>query len=802
MPAASAASTSNHAGGPSAGGRAKVFISYSRKDAAFAQGLVQHLTAAGFDAFLDKTDIAPGEPWKERLAGLIGAADTVLFVVSPDSVASEICAWELEESGRLSKRIIPVVARRIADADAPAVLGRLNFVFCAEGDDREAALARLGEALRTDLPWVREHSRLGELARRWHERGRTNAAALRGADLEAAERWLDRRPADANAPTELHQDYIRASRRAATARQRLWVAGASLVALLALALAGFAELNRREAQAQRDRAERTLTLATLTTNRLVSDLSREFRDLVGVPTPMIKDILDRVRELQDQLVSAGESSPELRRSRAEALIETAPTLLALGDTGGALAAAQQARDILQALLLQKPDSLDLERELSVAFERSGSVLTVQGHLPEALKSYEAGLVIAERLARSDAGNALWQHDLSALYERVGDTEAAQGHLPEALKSYSASSAILERLAQLDPGDPGRQHDLSVSEEKLADVLFAQDDLEAALRTYSASLAARQGAASGVPGNAAWQHDLSVSYIKLGDVQLAQGRLAEALSAYRAGSAIAERLANADPSNTDWQRDLSVADQRLGDLLFSQGDLPEALKSYEATLAIGARLAKSDAGNASWQRDLSVSYEKVGEVELAQGDVMQALASYEASLAIRERLATSDPGNAQWQRDLARIQRQLAHAKIYADRPAAAADDLVAALKVQPADAYAVIWLYIARLRNGQDGKAELALNAGGIDRSRWPWPVVALFLGRETPEALRRAASLADSPKQRDGRACEADFYLAIHDLEIGESAGARTLLESAAQRCPPTFAEATAARLELQRRR
>ena len=40
--------------------RPKVFISYSRKDLAFAQMLVDALGERGFDAFLDKTDIAPG----------------------------------------------------------------------------------------------------------------------------------------------------------------------------------------------------------------------------------------------------------------------------------------------------------------------------------------------------------------------------------------------------------------------------------------------------------------------------------------------------------------------------------------------------------------------------------------------------------------------------------------------------------------------------------------------------------------------------------------------------------------------
>ena len=47
-----------------------------------------HVIDSGFDAFLDRTDIALGEPWKERLAALIATADMVVFAVSPDSIAA------------------------------------------------------------------------------------------------------------------------------------------------------------------------------------------------------------------------------------------------------------------------------------------------------------------------------------------------------------------------------------------------------------------------------------------------------------------------------------------------------------------------------------------------------------------------------------------------------------------------------------------------------------------------------------------------------------------------------------------
>src|ERR1700728_765115 len=94
----------------------RVFISYSRRDLAFVERVAAAFQARGFEPYLDKTDIAPGEPWQDRLAALIGAADSIIFVVSPDSTASPICRWEIEECLRLGKRILPMVCRTINPA--------------------------------------------------------------------------------------------------------------------------------------------------------------------------------------------------------------------------------------------------------------------------------------------------------------------------------------------------------------------------------------------------------------------------------------------------------------------------------------------------------------------------------------------------------------------------------------------------------------------------------------------------------------------------------------------------------------
>jgi WD40 repeat protein len=212
--------------GAAADGKLTVFISYSRKDEAFAQELVAGLAVAGFAPYLDRHEIAAGEDWEARLGRLIEAADTVVFVISPDAVASERCAWEMERTEQLKKRLLPIVWRGVAEAIVPERLKRLNYIFFDRPHTFGPSLAALATALRTDLGWIREHTRFGEAALRWDARGRANALLLRGEELAATKEWVKTQPQYAPEPTLLMQEFFKASEtdeaaRAGAERQRL-----------------------------------------------------------------------------------------------------------------------------------------------------------------------------------------------------------------------------------------------------------------------------------------------------------------------------------------------------------------------------------------------------------------------------------------------------------------------------------------------------------------------------------------------------------------------------------------------------
>jgi protein-disulfide isomerase len=180
--------------------------------------LVDGLEFAGFETTLDRHSIMEGEEWKRRLSALIADADTIIFVLSPDSVASDICASEVEEAFRLSKRIFPVLCRPLGNAQVPARLAALNYVRFDDGRSFMAGLRALSRALEADVEWLREHTRLLARAMEWDSGGRPENRLLSGRDVDDAKAWAARPPKDAPKPTPLHLDFINASALAEAAR--------------------------------------------------------------------------------------------------------------------------------------------------------------------------------------------------------------------------------------------------------------------------------------------------------------------------------------------------------------------------------------------------------------------------------------------------------------------------------------------------------------------------------------------------------------------------------------------------------
>ena len=233
-----------------------VFISYSRKDLGFVNRLCDGLEANNLAPKVDRAEIYSFEDWWQRIETLITEADTVIFALSPDAIASAVCRREVEFAQSLRKRFAPIVCRPVAAQieQVPSALADLNFIYFDNPDAFEPALARLVEALSTDIGWVRKHTQFTAEAREWAKAARPAGLLLRSPRLETAERWIVERPANAPAPTEDTRAFLVDSRTAKTRQRNILNGSLFFGIVVALALAIFSYWQRNVALDQRNQS--------------------------------------------------------------------------------------------------------------------------------------------------------------------------------------------------------------------------------------------------------------------------------------------------------------------------------------------------------------------------------------------------------------------------------------------------------------------------------------------------------------------------------------------------------------------
>lgn len=197
------------------------FISYSRKNIAFARLLMEAFETNNIQAWIDWQDIPPSADWLAEVYEAIEQSDAFIFIISENSVISEICSLEIKHAVENNKRLIPIVVNEVEPAQVPVPLVDLQWIFFTEQDKFSKALSDLIAAIRVDQDWVKAHTRLQNRALEWDRKGRPRSALIRGQNLTQAEDWFSKAAGKDPAPTVLQTEFIFTSRSESNRRQRL-----------------------------------------------------------------------------------------------------------------------------------------------------------------------------------------------------------------------------------------------------------------------------------------------------------------------------------------------------------------------------------------------------------------------------------------------------------------------------------------------------------------------------------------------------------------------------------------------------
>ena len=102
-----------------------IFLSYSRKDKAFARKLAKDLENAGHVVWWDLTHIDGGDRWAREIEEGINQSEILAVIVSPNSINSE---WVEKEFIFASKRGMKIVPLLYEHCELPIWLLNLQYV--------------------------------------------------------------------------------------------------------------------------------------------------------------------------------------------------------------------------------------------------------------------------------------------------------------------------------------------------------------------------------------------------------------------------------------------------------------------------------------------------------------------------------------------------------------------------------------------------------------------------------------------------------------------------------------------------
>lgn len=214
-----------------------VFVSYSRRDKEFVEKLVSGLAQDGREIWVDWQDIPRAADWLNEIDKGIENSPSFIFVVSKNSLSSEICNHELDYALKFNKRIVPVIREDIAGSTEAEVrttwedntwgktgisnwtaIGHLNWIFFNTDDEShfKTEFTALLETLDADLEHIKMHTRILVREREWDDNALKPGYLLAGEEIPEAEVWLaaaDNQNKEPQ-PTQLHRDYIARSRAA------------------------------------------------------------------------------------------------------------------------------------------------------------------------------------------------------------------------------------------------------------------------------------------------------------------------------------------------------------------------------------------------------------------------------------------------------------------------------------------------------------------------------------------------------------------------------------------------------------
>lgn len=141
----------------------RLFINYAHGDKHEVDQIIELLREGGHEPWSEK--LLPGQEWESIISEAIQSTDAVIYALSPHSIVTEWCQWELAQAVKLGKSVIPLIVN--TPVNTPQAISSFRAVDISAGINPIAVARLLGSLAHLDeyrvaadaIPAAPEHPR-------------------------------------------------------------------------------------------------------------------------------------------------------------------------------------------------------------------------------------------------------------------------------------------------------------------------------------------------------------------------------------------------------------------------------------------------------------------------------------------------------------------------------------------------------------------------------------------------------------------------------------------------------------------
>ncbi|MGE0035086.1 MAG: TIR domain-containing protein [Xanthobacteraceae bacterium] len=371
------------------------------------------------------------------------------------------------------------------------------------------------------------------------------------------------------------------------------IAASVIMAILAVGagVAAFMAIRSEE------RAARNFERTVDQSDELISKISDELRDRVGISQDVIRRILSLIESQMDELVRSDQRSPRLAISRANMLSAFAENYIELGDLEKAKQRALECADIVRPLQRAAENRTAVTQQLADCLEVLANALAARSLFKDSIKAYQESIALRRQLLAADPTSTTRQRELGHILTYYAYAEMVSENLAEALARAEETVAITKALAERDNQNAEWTREYVDSLNTYALVMLSKRDLAASIKAFTEAIRISQDLITKDEGNATMRRFLSNILANASDVLFELNENDKALTLLDRSVNLKRRLHTADALNATWEFELSLALVKLGRSQFTLKKFDDAFVSFNEARDRMRTLLNRDPANA-------------------------------------------------------------------------------------------------------------------------------------------------------------------------------------------------------------